>query len=646
MTDRFSGKSFSDPQSDNIVKTAKARTFSTKKDDKDGDKNSAPNISELYNRGVDHLKKFNFFIELNETGDHVKHRILRPADPIQIQGINYPANFKPLQDISTIEDFRRIETAFESADSDVRDFWTPLFRPKGGETDLGNFADRLLAMKRIQQNINIHETLDYGHTFDPDGSLCGFGFVRNPRVWVPAREWFDPALQKVTLKDVFTIFPEAEVEMLKLILGRVGVGRSNHLPPNFPSAIDHTARMAAVIVGKDAGLGKSTIFNGMTAAFSKCGFATHTFKSTEDRFGLKAAALADVAYKDDTAMKSLKQFLAAEETKILITNGLFQTEEKFQNAEQIWPKCVLIVNSNDWDAHFAYDLDPGIVDRIKILSTYREYEVLKNRKSLRGTASDGTPDLRPRAHIPFLADKLGVSADALYLWCLRLATDRFWEVITDTADPTVNRLQVEVRYWTTRQRIRFKSDTSQALVNAMAMAAAVRTETDDYTMPELTPDVLARHLRDLLFVGIDKSGKKLMSNMKAKWEEAGRPSTHYYQGFREIRWESVQLAIDTHVNTSHYNSKTPAEVVKDVMGKMTMRDGFKISTGISYVIEDWNTCRYALGEVIEEARALRSSLTKTQRERLCDRSIEPTRDWLANPNYSPDRAEELRPDMD
>ena len=58
---------------------------------------------------------------------------------------------------------------------------------------------------------------------------------------------------------------------------------------------------------------------------------THTFKSTEDRFGLKSAALADVAYKDDTAMKSLKAFLAAEETKILITNGLFQTEEKFQN---------------------------------------------------------------------------------------------------------------------------------------------------------------------------------------------------------------------------------------------------------------------------------------------------------------------------
>jgi len=60
----------------------------------------------------------------------------------------------------------------------------------------------------------------------------------------------------------------------------------------------------------------------MTAAFSKCGFVTHTFKSTEDRFGLKTAAMSDIAYKDDTSLSSLKKFLGSEETKILITNGL------------------------------------------------------------------------------------------------------------------------------------------------------------------------------------------------------------------------------------------------------------------------------------------------------------------------------------
>ena len=643
MTDRFSGKAFSDPQSDSIKKEVKARKFSKKDEAPD----KAPtNLSELYNKGIEHLRTFNFTVELDEGGDHIKHRILKPTAPQPVLGLNYPASFQPLQDISTIEDFQRIERAFESADSEVRDFWTPLFRPKGGETDLVMFAERMLKMKRIQQNVNIHDTLDFGHTFDPDGSLTGNQAVRSPRIWVPARSWFDEKLHQVTLKDVFTIFPDAECEMLKMIIGRVGVGRSNHLPPNFLSPIDHTARMAAVIVGKDAGLGKSTIFNGLTAALSKCGFLTHTFKSTEDRFGLKQAALADVAYKDDTAMKSLKAFLAAEETKILITNGLFQTEEKFQNSEQIWPKCVMLVNSNDWDAHFAYDLDPGIIDRIKILSTYREYEVKQNRFKLEGQASEGTPDLRPRAHIPFLADKLGVSADALYLWCLRLATDRFYEIITDTADPTVNRLQYEVRYWTTRQRIRFKADTSQALVNAMAIAAAIRNGNKKYTMPELTPEVLTRHLNDLQFLGLDKSGKKLMYAMKADWEKHGRPGTHFYQGFREIRWESVQLALEAGRDDGFNGRKTPSEAIKEIMGKLVMRDGFRVSTGMSYVIEDWNNTRFALGDVQETADGLRSTLSETQEDRLCDRSSQASMDWIKDPDYSPDRAEELRPDMD
>ncbi len=644
MTDRFSGKSFTDPQSEGITKEVKARKFTSKKDKKDEKKVS--NLTDLYTKGLDHLRSFGFTIELVEGGDHVNHRILRPGNPPEVAGVNYPPGFQPLQDISTLQDFQQIERAFESVDSEVRDLWTPIFRPKGGETDLGNLTERLLKMDRIQKNVNIHETLDFGHTFDPDGRLTGNLPARNPRIWVPAREWFDEKLQDVTLEDVFTIFPHAEVEMLKLIIGRVGVGRANHRPPGFSDAVDHTARMAAVVVGKDAGLGKSTIFNGMTAAFSKCGFVTHTFKSTEDKFGLKAAAMADVAYKDDTAMKSLKVFLAAEETKILVTNGLFQTEEKFQNAEQVWPKCVMIVNSNDWDAHFAYDLDPGIIDRIKILSTYREYEVKKNRAKLKGTASEGTPDLRPRAHIPFLAGKIGVSADALYLWCLRLATDRFYEVITDTADPTINRLQREVRYWTTRQRIRFKADTSQALVNAMAIASAVRNGSESYHMAELTPDVLCRHLKDFLFLGLDRSGKQLMTKMKIDWEEQGRPGTHYYQGLREIRWESVSLAIEAHNQGAHYGGKTPAEAVKEIMGKLVMRDGFKISTGMTYVIEDWNNTRFALGDVQETADRLRSTLSEAQRDRLCDRTIEPSTDWISNPNYSPDRAEEFRPDMD
>ena len=409
--------------------------------------------------------------------------------------------------------------------------------------------------------------------------------------------------------------------------------------------------MAGVIVGKDAGLGKSTLFNGLTAALQQCGFVTHTFKSTEDRFGLKTAALSDVAYKDDTSLNSLKKFLAAEETKILITNGLLQTEEKFQNAEQIWPKCVILVNSNDWNSKFAYDLDPGIIDRIKIISTYREYEVAKNRESLEGTLSEGSPDLRPRAHIPFLANKLGVSQEALYLWCLRLATNRFWGIITDTKDPSINRLQVEVRYWTTRQRIRFKADVTQALVNAMAFAHSVRTESEEHFMTEMTPHTLYEYLNSLFFVGVDPSCSDLCSGMKKEWEKAGRPSTHYWQGFRELRWESVKRVIDDFRPVLYdevtgakkeAKDKTTLVIIKEMIERLVMRDGFKIGGEANYVIENWENCRHAQDELVLEGRELMTLMEPTDLQRMQNANSECYYDWLMDKRYSPDRAEKYR----
>jgi len=643
LADPFSGNEGSTKQEVEILERVrerkKAQKFGPKP--KEEEDKSPIRTSELYNAGLALLRQGGFTVELCEAGDHVNHRVLTPQAPTDVKGITYHHAFRPLQDISNDQHYRDMESVFVACgDEKVKDFWAPMYRPKAGDSDLQSFTERMLKMKKINQAKNIHEVSKYGHTFDPQGKWGG-EIVLNPRIWVPDRDWFDPILQQVTFADIFTIFPHAEQEMLRLILGRVGVGRANHLPPGRTDPVDHTARMAGVIVGKDAGLGKSTLFNGLTAALQRCGFVTHTFKSTEDRFGLKTAALSDIAYKDDTSLTSLKKFLAAEETKILITNGLLQTEEKFQNAEQIWPKCTILVNSNDWNSKFAYDLDPGIIDRIKIISTYREYEVAKNREHLEGTVSEGSPDLRPRAHIPYLANKLGVSPEALYLWCLRLGTDRFWEVINDTRDPSINRLQVEVRYWTTRQRIRFKADVTQALVNGMAFSWMLRTGHSE--IPELNPEILQECLDNFYFVGVDPSGLRLMTQMKIKWEDAGRPSTHYYQGFREIRWESVKKAV-TYFEQFGRNSSssTTSEVIKDIMERLVMRDGFKIGGSANYVIENWENMRHASEELETEGQTLVEDLEGRDLERLHDLSLPAYDEWMENKNYSPDRAEKLR----
>jgi hypothetical protein len=666
MADPYSGAAGSTKQEINVLNEAKQRRPKGQvitKVEEDGDKKKGKkkdkdpiNPATLYTTGVKLLEKAGYQIEANECGPHVKHIIRRPALAPEVKGIQYPDSFRPFQEIHQVSDLEALDSIFNEVicGADVREFWQPIFKPQPGESALHLFIERYLKMKQISEQMAIHEPMNLQHSFDPAGRL-GRKPAHNPLVWVPDRAWFDPVLHNLKFSDVFTIFPHAEQELLKLILGRVGVGRTNHIPPGWGEPIKHTARMAAVIVGKDPGLGKSTIFNGMTAAFSKCGFSTHTFKDVENRFGLKGAALSNIAYKDDTSLISLKKFLASESTKILVTNGIFETEEKYMNPEQVQPRTVIIVNSNDWNNKFAYDLDPGIIDRIKVISTLRELEVknmLKNN-TLAGTLSEGSPDLRPYSHIPFLAEKLGVSQEAIYLWCLRLATDRFWEIISDNSDPMVNRLQMEVRYWTSRQKIRFKADVIQSVVNAMAFAHALRTNpSSPKFMPEFNLSFLYEYLRSLYFVAVDPSCQPVTKLMKESWKKTGGSSSHYFEGFRELRWNSVKTATMAarEILFDENNQRKPSskeavsmKTVKDIFEILALRDGFKMGGEASYVIETWENCRANEEELFEEARHLASLMDEEDLKRL--RTVNPDRcidTWLMHPSYSPDSAEEIR----
>jgi hypothetical protein len=268
-----------------------------------------------------------------------------------------------------------------------------------------------------------------------------------------------------------------------------------------------------------------------------------------------------------------------------------------------------------------------------------------------GGVSEGSPDLRPRSHIPYLANKLNVHPDALYLWCLRLATDEFWKIISDKSDPTVNRLQVEVRTWTTRQRIRFKADVTQALINAMAFAYSVRNKTEDFFMLEMTPHVLYDYFKAFYFVGVDPSCYGLCSEAKKEWEKAGRPSSHYWQGFREIRFESIKKIIDDtkpllfdEVTNAKKDAKdkTALNIIKEMMEKIVLRDGFQIGGEATYVIENWENCRHGQDEIAIEGRALVKGMENRDLNRLQDIKLNPYDKWLLDTNYSPDKAERIR----
>lgn len=599
----------------------------------------------LYKQGKTLINGKGFELELKSSGDHCNHAIMMPLAPPEIEGVEIPKFFKPTQEIFLESELTTIASVFnsEACPQEVRDFWAPLYNPKPGDSELNTYTQRLIQMNRIKERREFTNPVKMGHTFDPMGRINGNKSL-NPRIWVPDKDWFHPSIRDVRFEDVFTIFPEAERKLLMLLLGRVGVGRSNHVPDGWTTPILHTARMAVVIVGKDPGLGKSTIFNGMISAFAKCGFTTQTFKSTEDRFGMKATALSDIAYKDDTSLPMLKKFLSSEDTKIMITNGMFQVEDKYMAPEQIMPKSVFIVNSNDWENKFAYDLDPGIIDRIKIVSTYKKRELDSLLKTMDGV-SEGSPDLRPSVHLPYLAEKLGVSIDALYLWCLRLSTDWFWEIINDRANPSVNKLEQTVRHWTTRLRIRFKSDVIQAIINSMAFSWALRT--GNSRIPELSPFLLKECLEHFYFIGVDPSAQTLVQKMKERWEKAGRPTTHYYQGFREVRWESVRKAMElarewTKPEESRSSEVTFSKKVKQIIETLDLRDGFQVGGAASYVIENWEDMRYGKLELIEEGNSLLEGIDDGYTSRIKNLNVGCYDKWLENKSYSPDDAEHLR----
>lgn len=273
--------------------------------------------------------------------------------------------------------------------------------------------------------------------------------------------------------------------------------------------------------------------------------------------------------------------------------------------------------------------------------------------SLAGTLSEGSPDLRPYSHIPYLSDKLGVSEEAIYLWCLRLATDRFWEIISDNSDPMVNRLQVEVRYWTSRQKIKFKADVIQSVINAMAFAHALRTgPSSPRFMPEFNLNFLYEYLCSLYFVAVDPCCQPVTKLMKESWERTGGASSHYFEGFRELRWNSVKTAAlaargilfdDTSGKRLASKDAVSMKTIKDIFEILALRDGFKMGGEAGYVIENWENCRANQEELFEEANKLAAQMDERDLYRMRNTNpINCNDDWLMHSNYSPDVAETIR----
>jgi hypothetical protein len=105
----------------------------------------------------------------------------------------------------------------------------------------------------------------------------------------------------------------------------------------------------------------------------------------------------------------------------------------------------------------------------------------------------------------------------------------------------------------------------------------------------------------------------------------------------------VKKAVTSYTQRGEFGDHTSAEVIKNTMEKLVMRDGFKIGGSMSYVVENWENTRHAVEELAIEAQRFLLDVGGEDKKRLLTTDTPCQDRWLLeDKHYSPDRAEKFR----
>jgi hypothetical protein len=555
----------------------------------------------LYERGLQQLAVSGYLLVRHQLGPYAYHYVYKRKEGRalpQIDGINYPPKFQAYVPLLTPEEIGFFEDKIANLPEPENEFWKPLAHPDPRrQKPIYAHTIKLLTADGERTKRDSNMAYELGISWD-----CSH---KSPLKWIPKREWFAPEIQQLTFEEIFTIFPLAECEMLKLLIGRVCVGRNNNLPPGAEKPIQHTARMAGLIVGSDPGLGKSTIFKKLWSALGKVGYTQSTWNKPSDRFNLAEVITSDIIYKDDVCAKELRAFLESEKVKVLTTSGELRTEEKGINAMTTPCHGVLFMNANEVDPRMVYGLDPGIIARVHQIATYREAELATLKFA--GVSAD-TPNVRPFNHLPWLAQRLRVSEDAILLWACRLSADEFYQSID--IDPTtgVNHLEQTTKRISSELRYSFHKMVTPQFLLLMYLTSLIPAISSQISYRVHMRKVCAdRHWLMDDFTNTFKRIETLMTHknwsfyrqaIKKHWEDLGRPEIHPYLALTNINVQTLQNAKQVYGEfvTEHCDS---IGGLCEAFKRIHLINGFGLSHDRVWLNNAWETARFKHLDLVE-----------------------------------------------
>ena len=551
-----------------------------------------PTTAESYRSGLDYFSLAGYRLTPDIAGQFCFHRVFKLSKPLLLSGIHYPPEFKVWTQVASqtqIERFEKVVLEYIQQDPKANMLWLPMVKPDGKKTaSIYAYAQSLVSLKSIQEK-QTAEPDCYGVDVFP--RLCTSDespAAVAPRAFVPLAEWFPADVRKLTLADLLTLFPEAERNLLALCIGRAVVGKSGAITPSGV-VIKHTSRMAAIILGKDPGLGKSTLFDMLWKALESTGYIVETFSKMGARFNLGNVATADIIYKDDITSSGLKSFVGSENTKIIITgNGLLRVEDKGVNAVNVRPCGAIFLNSNEFNPRNVYDIDPGTADRLKMISTLRK-----------GELDDLEPEsgAYPEIKLEHLAKSLDVHPYTIMLWLARLSADYFWKSIQPAPDSKENQLKREVHFWTHRLRVPLhKNATSQVLglflfthlyeiYNGKPLPKKRFLKmASSQSSPINAVDWKPKIGRFCAFV-VNSSSLPFQAFLRWHFETIDPTNEfHPYLGLRIISTHHV-----AHMETQMSQVAKHPEIISEIMDNLKLSQGLPLSKDYVWLNESWTT---------------------------------------------------------
>jgi hypothetical protein len=578
------------------------------------------------NRG--YYLRFNYDAKL--TGYHSLYEEHNPAkDPMAPKSVKFPDWFQFLVPASEI----RLETAQETIlDEDVlhemsaeeQEFATPLFVYRSGRSS--DITDHVLGVENLKAMR--HKKLGGGHyqlgiAYSPATTKGKKDAVRETYAYVPEKEWFTEELQNLGFEDIVRIFPNAEAQMMKLIIGRACVGRTGAVHPGTHKVIEHGFRKAGVVIG-EPGVGKTITLNGILNAMKYVGYDVSSMGDFGARFNQGNVVTSHLAYNDDLTLDSLERMLKAHSFKSVVTGGTEKIENKGTDAIEVVANTVILANCNEWKPEITYSLDSGAISRLAPISTYRLFE-LEEMSDTEGH------DIHPGSHIKWLCEKYNTDPMSLYLRVLRDCTDFFLSKCNEAED---------VHFYSESllpyMGIQIHKNSLECFIRFGFLAYAIRQrKAEGNWLPELTLGSLAEVLEATRFLMIDKRGDNFRNLLKENWNERRRSQWHPYWAQRKLLITSIDKAYE--IFNSYKNDKDVALTTENVFEVLRLRDGFSMGKKMTHIVRTWEMVKGEKNKIYELAQSIVSKMTEEELEPIFSETTKASVDWIYDPTYDPQK---------